>query len=171
MFLSWSPTTGCMCPLHTPRVSLQSINSKPARTCVHAFPLVNMCIKSHKFIHLRLEMSNFSFVLCFIPSLFQILSPDLTHFVLTLPTLEALDLNWAGSQHLQLSPNHTSIGTSLYRGDFERCMIDFQGCFIRIKTQEEVSRGTRVNWWEAQSPRYRECRWNLGIGLFTCTTA
>lgn len=69
--------------------------------CVHVFPLGSICIKPPKCIHLRLEISIFSFFLCFILSLFQILSPDLTHFVLTLPTLKALDLNWAGFQHLQ----------------------------------------------------------------------
>lgn len=69
--------------------------------CVHVFPLGSICIKPPKCVHLRLEISIFSFFLCLIPSLFQTLSPDLTHFVLTLPTLKALGLNWAGSQHLQ----------------------------------------------------------------------
>lgn len=46
-----------------------------------------------------------------IPSLFQILSPDLTYVVLTLPALKSMDLNWACSQHLQLSLDQTSIST------------------------------------------------------------
>lgn len=33
------------------------------------------------------------------------------YFVLALPTLKSMDLNWAGSHHLQLSLDQSSVGT------------------------------------------------------------
>lgn len=120
--------------------------------CVHVFPLGSICIKPPKCIHLRLEISIFSFFLCFILSLFQILSPDLT-LCPYLAYFEGFGPELSRLPTPSASPDHASIDTSLCWGHFERCMtVDFQGCFISTKTQQEVSRGTRANWSEAQSP-------------------
>lgn len=77
-----------------------------SRASSHTCALVSMYIKPSKFLHLRLEMFIFFFVGS-ISSLLQILFPDLTYFVLTLPTLKSMDPNWAGSQHPKLSLDQT----------------------------------------------------------------
>lgn len=94
------------------------------------------------------------FFLCFIPILYPTTAfipnpvPRLNTLRSYLAYFEGFGPELKAPNTFGLSADQTSIGPSLCRGHFERTTtVDFQGCFIRIKTQQEA---------EAQSPKYQE---------------
>lgn len=79
----------------------------PTHFWLHVFTLVSVHIKPFQAYTSKVgSVFFFFFLVGCIPSLFQILSPDLTYFILTLPGLKPVDSNWAGSQPLQLALVH-----------------------------------------------------------------